>query len=970
MNNPELTTYEKYVNPLQAKLLKANGVEKTFIKAEGHTLTYKNAKGETGSIIDCLCGYGSLMFGHNHPRIHDTVKDFLNNKTPIHTQFAPRPITARLAERLSGLAEKYLDEDYVVRFANSGAEAVDLAIKHAEFQRVLKVQELTKKLDQKFNDLEARWNDGEVEIPGELFAETELREQIFADTLTPGELRGYISRLNSVALSSRPIIFALKKAFHGKSVAAAQMTHNETFRRAFLYFGMQTVFIDHEDLSEIEFIMDEVSQTFYDFVINKKTNQISLVEKDYPAYTAAIIEPIQGEGGIHAIPGSTLRDFRNICDHKNFPLIFDEIQCGMGRSGTLFACQPHDVAPDMVLFAKSIGGGVAKNAAVLIKRANYEDAFGIIHSSTFAEDELSASVALTVFDMLEEDEGAAYERATELGNRLMEGFRELSRKYPGTIKEVRGIGLMIGVEFFQDVDADSAVVRLVSHHNRLGYSLFSYLQEVQGIRAVPTASAPSTLRLEPGVTLTDDEVDTIIQGFEGLCKTLYYQDSYQLLQHVGNQDRSSRDHKIRDYRRDEVKQKRAHYKEKSRVGVPKIGFIAHVMDPVNISDNDPALERLTNEERAGIYNANNVTIMCNAPSVPKRITASFGKEVDVQFYILSRTASQVLGDLNGPGLDDLREAIYDTALQAKKDGCTAFGLGMFTSVVTNNGKALPRVPGMPYTSGNALTTGMGFKAMQEATEKTGKQLDGCTAAVVGGAGNIGQVYSALLAERVAHLMLVGSGRAGSVKRLSRAYHRVYETLIETIRKEGKESLSGLALDVANLTSVQDFIAELGDKDMPKNTGKDVATLIQQEFGTDPFVTVTDSLATIASADIVVCAASASEPFVGSDIVKHEAVVVDIGVPLNAKQDVKDRHDVTYMQGGLAKLPFQQEMTETVKNLPHGTVYGCVAETMLMGLSGSGRNFSFGDITRKQVKEVTALAESYGFAATVPQTRGL
>ena len=133
-------------------------------------------------------GYGSLLFGHNNPEILQVVQKFFQDKRPIHLQLTNKSLIGKFAKELSIIAKKYLGKEYIIRFANFGAEAVDLAVKHCEFLRVLKIQELLKNNSQKIIDLEPDFELNTIRISSSIFSQTELREQIHKSDLTPQEL--------------------------------------------------------------------------------------------------------------------------------------------------------------------------------------------------------------------------------------------------------------------------------------------------------------------------------------------------------------------------------------------------------------------------------------------------------------------------------------------------------------------------------------------------------------------------------------------------------------------------------------------------------------------------------------------------------------------------------------------------------------------------------------------------------------
>jgi acetylornithine/N-succinyldiaminopimelate aminotransferase len=198
-----------------------------------------------------------------------------------------------------------------------------------------------------------------------------------------------------------------------------------------------------------------------------------------PGTAAVLLEVVQGETGVHPLPEETLRAARVACDRYGAALVFDEIQTGMGRTGTLWAYEQAGVVPDALTTAKALGGGLPIGALVTGERL--ADVFQPgDHGSTFAGGPLVASAALAAFDVLEDPVLLA--RVRELGERLRARLAEL----PG-VSGVRGRGLMIA---FETADAPGLVRRALSEE-----------------RIVLNATGPTTVRLLPPLIVTQDEID-------------------------------------------------------------------------------------------------------------------------------------------------------------------------------------------------------------------------------------------------------------------------------------------------------------------------------------------------------------------------------------------------------------------------------------------------------------------------------
>ena len=167
---------------------------------------------------------------------------------------------------------------------------------------------------------------------------------------------------------------------------------------------------------------------------------------------------------------------------------------------------------------------MAKISAMLVRQSRYRQDFELVHSSTFAKDSYSCLIAIEVLRLLEADDGAAYRLAAERGDRLAAALASVRADFPEVVKDVRGRGLMLGLEFHDQSDAAAPTVRDHARAGLLGYALAGYLLREHRVRIFPTASATNTLRIEPSIYLTDAEIDHLTTALRALCTVLRDQD--------------------------------------------------------------------------------------------------------------------------------------------------------------------------------------------------------------------------------------------------------------------------------------------------------------------------------------------------------------------------------------------------------------------------------------------------------------
>lgn len=262
--------------------------------------------------------------------------------------------------------------------------------------------------------------------------------------------------------SGRFEIITMKQSFHGRTMATLTATGQEKVQKGYepLVPGFSYVTFNH--LAEL---------------------QHALTDK-----TAAImLEPIQGEGGVHVVSREYLKAVRELCTQRDILLIFDEVQTGMGRTGTLFAYEQLNVQPDIMTLAKGLGGGVPIGAC--LAKAPVAKAFGPgSHASTFGGNPLACAAALAVFRVLLD--GRVLDQARRMGEYLSKGLSECKDRHH-LVRDVRGLGLLQGMEV--EMDAKTVVADCLKR----GFLV--------------NAVGEHVLRLIPPLIITQPEVDRLLE---------------------------------------------------------------------------------------------------------------------------------------------------------------------------------------------------------------------------------------------------------------------------------------------------------------------------------------------------------------------------------------------------------------------------------------------------------------------------
>jgi predicted acetylornithine/succinylornithine family transaminase len=266
-------------------------------------------------------------------------------------------------------------------------------------------------------------------------------------------VRGYHERFE---------IITMKKSFHGRTLAALAATGQDRYQRGFAPLPEGFKYVPFNDLEAVQQAVG-------------------------PCTCGIMVEPLQGEGGVNVATPEFLHGIREICDARDMVLIFDEVQCGLGRTGKLFAYQHYGVEPDIMTLAKALGGGVPIGAVVAT-----EEVAGAFqpgdHASTFGGNPLACAAGIAALTTILEEK--LPENAARVGAYFQSRLESLAREF-SCIKEVRGKGLMLGMEL--DID---------------GHPLVDACQE-RGL--LINCVGPSVLRFLPPLTITESHVDAAIE---------------------------------------------------------------------------------------------------------------------------------------------------------------------------------------------------------------------------------------------------------------------------------------------------------------------------------------------------------------------------------------------------------------------------------------------------------------------------
>ena len=267
-------------------------------------------------------------------------------------------------------------------------------------------------------------------------------------------------------------ILCIKNSFHGRTLATIFASGSKKMTEG---YGPKVDGFDHFEFGDHHSLKKK---------INNKT-------------AAIMVEPIMGEGGIKVVPDWCLRELRKICNKKKILLILDEVQCGVGRSGKFFAFEYSKIKPDIVPIAKGIGGGFPIGAVLMTKKVAFCMVPGT-HGSTFGGNPLAMSVGNAVLDQIFKK--GFLKNIQKVSKYFHNELNNIKNDYPKIIKDVRGVGLLIGLKLFKNQS--------------------KFIKKLEMNKLLTIKAAENVVRILPPLNVSKFEIDLAIKIIRKVCKEL------------------------------------------------------------------------------------------------------------------------------------------------------------------------------------------------------------------------------------------------------------------------------------------------------------------------------------------------------------------------------------------------------------------------------------------------------------------
>ncbi|WP_169811347.1 aminotransferase class III-fold pyridoxal phosphate-dependent enzyme [Nocardia anaemiae] len=731
--------FARYNRPGLARLLRACHLDVVYAGAESDYLIRPDGT----RVLDLVGGFGAALFGHNHPTLVRVATARLNQRTPFVSQGSVRPGAARLARRLSEAVAAGSDREYVVTFGSTGADAVEAAIRHAAVAHARALVDLETELRRTLRRVR---RDGLHDVRPIALADNESDDdRSVAETLTE-------SLREIDELRRRGAVFvSLTGAFHGKTAGAFALTEQADTPADLVVPGPERRRLDTWDPDAVADAFAEELRPVCRITFDGSGRPVRSWARISPI-AAVFVEPIQGEGGVREVPVATLRAMRELADRHTAALVFDEIQSGMGRTGTFLAASPSQVSADYYLLSKSLGGGLVKISALLVDRQRSIADFGRYHTSTFADDDLSCAVAEAAVDLLRDNQI----RICDTGARLRSRLDAVARRWPEEILAVRGRGLLQGIEL-SPPEPTSALLREICDPEMFGYVVAGYLLHVHRIRMLPTLSAPTTLRVQPSAFLADAELDRLTSALDDLAAVLHRGDYARLLAHLAAPVTTN--WPVPERR--SPSWRRVHQVARDWNAPTRVAFLANLPDAADLRRFAPELAEWSDGRFAALFER--LRGVAEPFELTRQlVTSPTGAAVEVCLIAVPISAEQIIECQRAGHRAWLRDLVLEAVEQAIALGASVIGLGGYTSIVTDAARDVVE-DAVKVTSGNSLTAACAYEVVRAelARLEPGQRRIG----ILGALGNIGAVMAELLAPLADSVALVG--RTGSASRLER-----------------------------------------------------------------------------------------------------------------------------------------------------------------------------------------------------------
>jgi acetylornithine/succinyldiaminopimelate/putrescine aminotransferase/predicted amino acid dehydrogenase len=855
------------------KMLSLLGLDYTITKAENQYVYIEKENGETAEVLDLISGYGSNLFGHYYEPFVNTLQETIKSKIPVFTQLSTRKTSDELKAELSRIAFEETGQHYKAILLNTGTESVEAAMKHAllayEKKKSAWIDKKIKNYQRKEINSKAEFNPNEINH-------------------SKKTLQNWEENIRQILDEQQPVFLALKRAYHGKTLGSLSLTAQEKWRRSFGNSAYKTFFVDLDGI-DIESIKNS-------FQIHLPLPGKTETEAWLP-FAGFFAEPLQGEGGVFPLSEKQAAYIQTLKNALNIPLIWDEIQSGSYRCGKLFYASNFNVHGDYYLLGKALGGGLMKISALMIREDLYDPEFSLLHTSTFAEDELSSSVSIRFLKEAESKKS----KIASIENTWKSELEKIKTEFPDVISAIRGDGLMYGIEIRKYYKSGSYGLQALSRSGYFNYMLAAWLFHNHQIRISAPLSNDHTLRIHPPINCNATDIKKFCNAIRHLCDVLRKVDFYGLISFMLPEKWQNLRQWPQGFYTEDV------IWEEPLENAPKAGFLTHYIDNTTITAADESLACLPNEAQEFLL-YKFLDVLPPIVTGQRNIYLEENNIIHLSMVGLPFTSAMAKKALKTHEIDRFRDKVIQGALFLEERNTNVIGLGQYNSILTLNGRTLPFCKAI-ITTGNGYTAYLTIKALLHQCEESGFNAENENLAIIGAAGNIGSIAAYMLLPHVKSVCLLGSDNEES-------YHKLYE-LKEKIADEFPEQ--SYKIQIRRLENIKDCRLVL------------VATNHPEAFIKEKYL----------HPQAIVCDVS-----VPANICKYV---------------INNPGDRSIFYGGIANLPDHKPLPIKGFPLDAGFIYGCLAETLILTSSGNESLTSTGILQQGNVMALGDLGEALGFS---------
>lgn len=859
--------YTTYLNPYVGGMLDKVKMDVVYHRSQKDSLyAYKNQK--EVEILDMVGGYGANLLGHNNPALVETVKEFMQDqKTCISNQGSIQYWAGLLAEKLNLLVGRLTGKNYRVYLGSTGAEIVEMSLHHACLE----------------------WRE-------RLFKSRDKQFQLYGGLA--GELVRKAWRHNKKIIDGcRLHVVVSKDGFHGHSSGARSLLKNSEKRDRFKnILPLNPIYVDDQNPDWQQSLEETSLKTSIalQYVVAVK-GKLRIETRKVSSIAAAMFEPVLGEGGIRSLKIEFLKYF----SLQNYPLILDEIQCGLGRTGSFPASLGVDA--QYYLFSKALGGGIEKIGALLIESSRSIQEFDKSYSSTFAYGELAAQVALKVIDIIEQD--GIPQKASICGKKIRDRLDDIRSKYPDVIADITGEGLIQGIRFFDFRTSDSLIMRILAENKMSGYIYSSYLLNNHNIRILPSSSASNVLRVEPSAYILDKEIEKFCDSIEDLSKIIHEQGWYQLLKHLMDDDIFS-DNKGKQCANGFL------YSglDSPSKGAAQVAFIGHFVYPADeLRLFGKELCRASDTGLRILFNRTQHLLEMKPVTIFKKNILK--ERIHFHYLVIPLDSAELERRHREGQRNRILNKIQKAVDMAISEGSQIISLGGYASILSDNGMAIAAPDNVKVITGNTLTAASGLRRLINEIRSNRNFRKRNVLGIVGAHGNIGTI----LCEQLIPM------------------NDLFQEVILIGRKQSQ--LDGLVRYLNNKIDIP--------PDVIIDTQTDMRCLVR--------------------CDVIIISTNANDPIIFSHHIRQDGMVliVDNSVPAAVSEDVLALPNVKNLPfASYIQLPDDPDFVVS-SYTPKGTVFSCAAEPMLCGLEKVKIPLR-GMISNEAVSLLTELAAKHGF----------